>query len=123
MPAARDLPLAVDDAAAAQIVWGDLDFDPIARIDPDPIPAHLARRVAECLVPVVQKDFVHAASERLDHRALELYLLFLLCHGASDSSPARARKGENWTRVRAPTAALATRSPAEAGLSSSGGRI
>jgi len=59
--------LAVDDPTAREVVRRELDLDPIARVDPDPVPAHPAGRVAERLVPVVEEDFVLAAAERLDH--------------------------------------------------------
>jgi hypothetical protein len=80
------LRLAVDDPTLGQIVRRELDLDPVARVDPDPVPAHPAGRVAECLVPVVEDDPVLAAPERLDHIALDLDLLFLLRHRASESS-------------------------------------
>src|SRR5262249_32356875 len=104
---AEELRLAVDDAPAAQVVRRELDLDAIAWIDPDPIPAHSAGRVAERLVPVVENDAVLAAPERLDDVTLDLDLLFLFSHEGPQSRLLRRE----------------SKSPAAAGLSDSGGRI
>src|SRR5262249_26484008 len=56
---------------------------------PDPVAAHLARRVAERLVAVVQRDLEHAARVRLDDFALELDLLFLSCQSVPPSCVCR----------------------------------
>src|SRR5581483_8351527 len=71
----KGLPLAVDDAAARQVVGRELDLDAVARVAPDAVAAHAAAGVAEGLVPVVERDAVHPALERLHHFALELDLL------------------------------------------------
>src|SRR5437870_10941953 len=72
--------LAVDDPAASEVVRRDLDLYAIARIDADPVAAHLAGGVAEGLVAVVERDLVHAVAEGLDDLALELDLLLFPCH-------------------------------------------
>ena len=69
--------MAVDDPGAVEIVWRDLDADPIPRQDPDPEPPHLARDVPEDFVAVVQLHPEHRVRERLDHLAFEFDLLFL----------------------------------------------
>src|SRR6266516_1452548 len=71
-----ELSVAVDDPAAVQVVGRQLDSDPVAREDPDPVPAHLAGRVAQRLVPVVERDPEHSVPQRLDDLAFELDLLF-----------------------------------------------
>src|SRR6266550_5984960 len=83
---------AVDDATAGQVVWRELDLDSIAWADPNPIPAHPTGRVAERLVSVVEDDSVLAAAERLDYVALDLDLLFLLCHETPNRLIGGARK-------------------------------
>jgi len=92
---AAGLRLAVDDAPAGQVVWRELNLDPIAWVDPDPIPAHPPGRVAERLVPVIEDDSVLAAPERLDDCALDLDLFFLFRHISSESRLAAARNA-NW---------------------------
>src|SRR6202795_5302864 len=71
------LPLAVNAPAAAEVVRRKLDNDLVARQDLDPVAAHLARRVAQRLLPVLEEDLVHPAAECLDHLAFHLDLLFL----------------------------------------------
>src|SRR5437868_3467590 len=70
------LSISVDDPPAVQVVRGQLDADAVAREDPDPVAAHLAGRVAQRLVTVVERDPEHAVPQRLDDLALELDLLF-----------------------------------------------
>src|SRR5207253_5531575 len=79
-PRAAPLALAVDDPAAAEVVRRDLDPHAVARIDANPVAAHLAGGVAEGLVAVVERDLVHAVAEGLDDLALELDLLLFPCH-------------------------------------------
>ena len=71
------LAVPVDDSAAAEVVRRQLDVDLVARQDLDPVPAHLPGRVPQCFLPVLEKDFVHPATECLDYLALHLDLLFL----------------------------------------------
>src|SRR5205814_1623965 len=92
-PRAAPLALAVDDPAAAEVVRRDLDLHAVARIDADPVAAHLAGGVAEGLVAVVERDLVHAVAEGLDDLTLELDLLLFPCHVTSFRTrvrPARA---------------------------------
>jgi hypothetical protein len=70
------LPVPVDDPAAVEVVWRQLDADAVAGKDADPESAHLAGGVPEGLVAVVQRDPELAVPERLDDLALELDLLF-----------------------------------------------
>src|SRR5215216_5742795 len=71
----------IDDPAAREVVRRELDVDPVAWQDLDPVAPHLARGVAERLVAVVELDLVHAVAECLDDLALELDLVFLACDG------------------------------------------
>src|SRR4029078_4298081 len=52
--------IAVDDAAAREVVWRQLDLHAVTRVDPDAVAAHLARRVAERLGPVVERESARA---------------------------------------------------------------
>jgi hypothetical protein len=74
---AAALPVAVDDASAVQVVRGKLHAHAVTEEDPDPVAPHLAGRVAERLVPVVELDPEHPIAEGLDDLALHLDLLFL----------------------------------------------
>src|SRR4029079_11559983 len=76
----RGLAVAVNDAAAAEVVGGDLDLHAISREDLDAEAPHLARGVAEHLVPGIELDLEHAVGERLDDLALHLDLFFLRRH-------------------------------------------
>src|SRR5205823_14858187 len=64
------LAVAIDDAAATQVVRRQLDLDAVAGKDPDPVAPHLPGRVAECLVTIVERDLEEAVAERLDDFAL-----------------------------------------------------
>src|SRR5262249_28317852 len=64
--------------AAREVVGGELHPHAVAGQDPDAVAPHLARRVPEGLVTVVELDPEHAAPECLDHLTLELDLLFLV---------------------------------------------
>src|SRR2546423_7282177 len=87
----RESAVAVDDPAAVQVVRRDLDLDPVAGLDPDPVPAHLPCRVAHRLVPIVERDPVHPVAERLGDLALELDLLLLGRHAhLPGGAPVRA---------------------------------
>src|SRR5919204_7608 len=72
------LPVPVDDPAAGEVIRRELDVDPVAREDPDPVAAHLPGGIPERLLAVVERDLVHPVPERLDHLALQLDLLFLV---------------------------------------------
>src|SRR5215208_488139 len=74
------LAVAVDDAAAAEVVRRQLDLDPIAGVHPDPEAPHLAGGVAERLMAVVELDLEQTVREGLDDLALHLDLLFLGCY-------------------------------------------
>src|SRR5436189_2795936 len=90
--------MSVDDPAARQVVRRELDVDAVAGEDLDPVAPHLAGRVAEGLVAVVEEDLVHAVAEGLDDLPLELDLVFLACDlsssmnsRAADESPRRGK--------------------------------
>src|SRR5947207_945438 len=78
------LPVSVDDPTAIQVVRRKLDLHPVSRQDPDAVTPHLARRVTERLVAVVESDAVLAVAERLGDLALELDLLLLAGHLCAD---------------------------------------
>src|SRR5712691_12610547 len=96
---ARESAVAVDDPPALEIVRGQLDLDPVAREDADPVPPHLACGVAEGLVAVVERNPVHAVPERLHDLALQLDLVFLLCHSLTSDVRAPARRRGHTIRV------------------------
>src|SRR5256885_1697188 len=85
------LPMPVDDPTPVQVVRRKLDLHPVSRQDPDAVAPHLARRVTERLVAVVESDAVLAVAERFGDLALELDLLLLAGH---DQAP-------TWTTLTA----------------------
>jgi hypothetical protein len=93
-----------DDASTGQVIGGELDPDTVAGEDPDPIPPHLAGGVAEGLVAVVELDPEHAASECLDHLALELDLLFLVGYLPTPFGRDAVRPGVGRTAVSSTSA-------------------
>src|SRR5215217_2937463 len=68
--------MAIDDARAVEVIWGDLHPYPIPRQDPDAETAHLAGDVAEHLVAVVELHPEHRVRERLHDLAFEFDFLF-----------------------------------------------
>src|SRR4051812_6041669 len=92
----NELPVAVDDAGAVEVVRRQLDAHAVARQDADAEAAHLPGDVAEDHVIVVELHAEHRVGVGLDDLALELDLLFL-CHArsslAADSPPARRLRG------------------------------
>ena len=72
--------MSVDDPCPVQVVWRELDADPVAGEDPDPEAAHLSGHVSEDdPIHVVELDAEHRVRERFDHLSLE-FDLFLLGH-------------------------------------------
>src|SRR5918992_5773297 len=57
------LPVPVDDPAASQIVWRELDGHPVSRQNPDVVLPHLPGDVAEHPMAVVQIDPKHRVRE------------------------------------------------------------
>src|SRR5688572_27029234 len=76
-PRTAQLPVAVDDARAIQVVGRQLAAHAVAGEDADAKPTHLAGHVAEHGVAVVQLDAEHRVGQGLDDLALELDLLLL----------------------------------------------
>src|SRR5205823_233915 len=74
----RKLLLAVRDAAARQVVWGQLELHAVSGQDADAELAHLARRVRQHRVLVVELDAVVPAGELFAHGPFDLDPLFLL---------------------------------------------
>src|SRR4051795_10441689 len=70
-------PMAVDDPRPVEVVRRDLHADAVTGEDADAEASHLARDVAENLVPVVELHPEHGVRERLDDLPFELDLLFL----------------------------------------------
>src|SRR5450755_1681370 len=64
--------VAVNDAAAGQVVRAEFDDDPVTRQDADVVHAHLAADVREYLVTVSELDPEHGVRERFDNLALDL---------------------------------------------------
>src|SRR6476646_2173961 len=67
------------DAAACEVVRGELHLDPVSGEDPDVVLAHLPRDLGEHGLAALELDAEHRARERLDDLALDLDLLFLDC--------------------------------------------
>src|SRR5260221_12112448 len=59
------LAVAVDDAPARQVVWRQLDADPVAGSDADEVPAHPSGRVSDQLVTALNLDLEHRVGQRL----------------------------------------------------------
>src|SRR5690349_6114916 len=78
-PGSRSL-VAVDDAAAGEVVRAQLHHHAVLGEDPDVVLAHLAGDVREDLVPVGQLDAEHRVRERLHDAALDLDDSVLLRH-------------------------------------------
>src|SRR5437016_319468 len=68
--------VAIDDPAAAQIVWRELDRHLVARQNLDEVHPHLARDVGQHLVSVLELDAEHRVGQRLDDRSLDLDAFF-----------------------------------------------
>src|SRR5262249_10382607 len=84
--AAVGVAIAVDDPPARQVVRRELQLDPVADQDLDPVAAHLSGGVARRFGAVVERDAIHAAFVRLDDFAVDLDLLLLL----GDAAPSFA---------------------------------
>src|SRR5215207_8706782 len=129
--------VAIGDPAAIQVVWGQLDLHPVAGQDADVVPPHLARDVAEHLVPIVELNLEHRVREGLDDLALHLDLLFL-GHGGTAlrsrgrsppwvpcrPSPPRTRPSSSRQATQLPRRSAATRASSSeaAGLGPTGSR-
>src|SRR5712691_11694115 len=82
--------VAVGDAAAVQVVRGELDLDFVAREDADVVLAHLAGDRRENAVAALELDPEHRAGQRLYDLALDLDFLFLERH-SPHTEPRSAR--------------------------------
>src|SRR3954463_13503854 len=71
--------VAVDDAAAVEVVWRDLDADLVAGKHADAEPAHLAGEKREQLVIVLELDAEQQVRQGLGDLAVDFELL-LYCH-------------------------------------------
>ena len=82
-----DLLVAVDDAAAGQIVGGQFNDHAILWKNADVMLTHLARDVCEYLVSIGQLNAEHRVGQSLDHVALDLDDAVFLGHSLTiDSS-------------------------------------
>ena len=72
--------VAVDDAAAGQVVRRQRDDDTILRQDTDVVLAHLATDVSKNLVAVVELDTEHCIRQGLDNATLDLDGAFFFSH-------------------------------------------
>ena len=79
VPMRRGLLVAVDDAAAVEVIRGDLDADLVAGQHADAEPAHLAGEVSEQLVVVLELDAEQQVRQGLGDLAVDFELL-LDCH-------------------------------------------
>jgi len=73
-----ELSKSVHDPPAIQVVWRDLDPHTITEHEADAVSLQPPGEVAEHLVPVVELDAEHPATQGLRHLTLQLKLLFLL---------------------------------------------
>src|SRR5258708_2988384 len=64
--------IAITDAAAGQVVRAHLDTYPIAEQDADAKFAHLAARISQQLMPIVELDFELRIGQRIDDRSVHL---------------------------------------------------
>src|SRR5918997_6757142 len=64
--------VSVDDAAAREVIGGELDDDPVGREDADVVLPHLATDGGQHLVSVGQLHAEHRVRQGLDHGALQL---------------------------------------------------
>src|SRR4051795_3770281 len=95
-PDRRGALVAVDDAAARQVVGRELHDHAVLGQDPDVVLPHLAADVGEHPVPVLQFDPEHRVGKWLDDTTLDLDGPVLLCHAYTASSfdrPACAHAG------------------------------
>src|SRR5688572_26735271 len=67
------------DSAAAEVVRGQLDLDPVTREDPDVVLAHLSRDLREHLVATLDLHTEHRAGQGFHYLSLDLDLLVLDC--------------------------------------------
>src|SRR6266851_9060590 len=98
--------LPISDAAAGQVVRGQLQLHAIARQDADAELAHLPARVRQDGMLVVQLDAIVAAGQLLADRPFDFDACFLLGHAAPDLrarvfyptlGPAASTSGEAWS--------------------------
>src|SRR5437764_10577841 len=69
--------VAIGDPTSLEVVRGDLNLDPVAREDADPMHAHLSRAVCQHLVAVFELDLEHRVREGLDDDSLQHDCIFL----------------------------------------------
>src|SRR5262249_18317962 len=95
-----DIPFAVDDAPACEVVRRELDLDLVSDHDPDPELPHLAAGVGEHLVMTIVEDHaVGAASEGRVDPTDDLDCLFL---DSDNSPPDTATRGHRSIRAALP---------------------
>ena len=73
----RCLLVTVDNAAAVEVVWAELNRDTIAGEDADEVFAHTTGNVREDLVLVLQLNFEKRVGQSLDDRGHYLNCIFL----------------------------------------------
>src|SRR5262245_14320484 len=73
---ANVLLVAIDDAAACQVVGRELHGDLVAGEDLDEVHPHLPGDVGQHHVLVLERHPEHRVGQRLDHRAFDLYAFF-----------------------------------------------
>jgi hypothetical protein len=77
MPEGKGQSEPVGDPPAREVIGGEFNLDAITGREADSVAAHPAGHIRERLVTVVERDFVHAVSERFEHFPCELDLLLL----------------------------------------------
>jgi hypothetical protein len=77
MPEGKGQSEPVGDPPAREVIGGEFNLDAITGCEADSVAAHPAGHIREHLVTVVERDSVHAVSERFEHFPCELDLLLL----------------------------------------------
>lgn len=77
----------IRDATAVQVVWRQLDHNPVARQNPDKVHPHLTGNMCQDIQAVLQFHTEHAVRQRLEYNSLEFdALLFAGRSGGSRPS-------------------------------------
>src|ERR1700688_1312242 len=97
-PAVTLLAVAVDDAAARQVVRRELDPDAVPRRDADEVAPHAPRGVGDELVAVLELDLEHGVRQGLRHDGVhDDRCFFLVAIVAIRLASLRGSRAAPWT--------------------------